>query len=50
MGSGSVIVNLESEHRVVRMEELDELLIPVNVWYSIENVGDNPAVLMFTWA
>lgn len=49
VASGSVIVNLESEKRAVRLTELDEISIPDGMWYSLENIGDKNSVLMFTW-
>lgn len=49
MVSGTIILNLESEKRVVRVTELDEISIPVGMWYSLENIGNKDAVLMFTW-
>lgn len=49
MASGTVIVNLESEHGAVRLTQDDQISIPVNMWYSIEKVSEVDPVLMFTW-
>lgn len=47
--SGTVIVNLLTEKRAVRLTDLDEISIPVGMAYSLENIGDSDAVLMFSW-
>lgn len=47
--TGTIIVNLESEQGAVRITKLDEILIPRGMWYSLENIGEGSAVLMFTW-
>lgn len=47
--AGKCIVNLESEGRVVRISEKDEILIPVGMKYSIENINEGHSVIMFTW-
>lgn len=49
IASGNVIVNLESEERAVRISERDEILLPVGMVYSIENINDTQSVIMFTW-
>lgn len=49
IATGKVIVNLESEERAVRITEGDEILIPVGMRYSIENINDGQSVIMFTW-
>lgn len=48
MAAGTVIVNLGSED-VVRLTKMDEIMIPADMHYSLENIGDGDAVILFTW-